>query len=49
MIEVHCIIIKFIPEMHGAGQFYWWRKPEYQEEITDLRQVTTLVVIDTDM
>ena len=21
-------------------QFYWWRKPEYPEETTDLRQVT---------
>ena len=22
------------------GQFYWWRKPEYQEKTTDLSQVT---------
>jgi hypothetical protein len=21
-------------------QFYWWRKPEYQEKTTDLSQVT---------
>jgi len=23
-----------------GDQFYWWRKPEYQEKITDLPQVT---------
>ena len=23
-----------------AGQFYWWRKPEYQEKTTNLSQVT---------
>ena len=22
------------------GKFYWWRKPEYPEKITDLPQVT---------
>jgi hypothetical protein len=24
----------------GGHQFYWWRKPEYPEKITDLPQVT---------
>ena len=23
-----------------GGQFYWWRKTEYQEKTTDLSQVT---------
>jgi len=22
------------------GKFYWWKKPEYQEKVTDLSQVT---------
>jgi hypothetical protein len=25
---------------HG-GQFYWWKKPDYQEKSTDLLQVVT--------
>jgi hypothetical protein len=27
-------------QLYRGDQFYWWRKPEYQEKTTDLSQVT---------
>ena len=27
-------------QLYRGGQFYWWRKPKYPEENTDLSQVT---------
>jgi hypothetical protein len=27
-------------QLYGGGQFYWWRKPMYPEETTNLQQVT---------
>jgi hypothetical protein len=27
-------------QLYRGGQFYWWGKPDYQDKITDLPQVT---------
>jgi hypothetical protein len=29
-----------ILQLYRGGKFYWWGKPEYPEETTDLLQVT---------
>jgi len=29
-----------IHQLYRGGQFYWWVKPEYQEQTTDLPQIT---------
>ena len=27
-------------QLYGAGQFYWWKKPDYPEKTTNMQQVT---------
>jgi len=29
-----------IVQLYRGGQFYWWRKPKYQDKNNDLSQVT---------
>jgi hypothetical protein len=40
--ELWCVTqLSAIFQLYRGGQFYWWRKQEYQEKTTDMPQVTS--------
>jgi len=40
MIEVRFGLLCLIVQLYRGGQLYWWMKPEYSEQTTDMSQVT---------